>query len=180
MGAFSAYEFLNFVLPGGLLLAVGFNHYLRFLETRSSEAAALVLFAGLAFIAGQLNSAIASFLWDKLWDKRDAGIGAESKQRLDQIEVTLELLGRDAHSSMLSQQENLHRNLAMACLLALVATAVTIPTETNRLGLIVLPLLAIASVLFALRSAHFHDGRNQYLALVDDSLDLADKYSEIG
>ena len=135
MVAFSAYEFLNLILPGAIVMTVVFNDLLPenlvendFLEALIAAATAFLLGHFCAGIGHGLEKVLARTHWSKkrldpLLARLEMGfrwvLDDESFSRLkddgfpsrSSADTLLELLEIDDHARMLSHQVSLHRNL---------------------------------------------------------------------
>jgi hypothetical protein len=198
--AFSAYEFLNFVLPGALVIAVVFNSYTDRLITTESDVLELFIFAGASFLVGHLCAGMGSILFGRMeYPDTDSGlhlptlmahlkageaapapdgdVSSESSRKA--AERLLELLGRDARSKMLGQQENLHRNLAVA---SLVATLGWFASETfgrNALPWATPVVLLALGGFFLHRFFRYRRSVIEHLELTISMLPTADRFSNL-
>jgi hypothetical protein len=148
MSAYSAYDLLSFVIPGGLIVAVG---YLVAYGVPATEPGAtyLVIFLAAAFLAGHVNVALASWAEPVLWGRRPGGrVGslwgltgpggtlAESwgdlrsrlaerygsdlsdQELFDRAYVELQQTKRDDFLKILDSQVGFYRNATVACFLS--------------------------------------------------------------
>lgn len=182
MGAFSAYEFLNVVLSGMLIIVVGFNGYLPS-EGSVGDAVYVLSLTGAGFLLGHLCAGLGSWIEHqrRRSDERGPSEDVVMKAFLDParaldyvrtadivglrafVVVVLEVTGRDSHLKMLSQQETLHRNLAAPTVVTGAALLATGTLSQNAFS----PWLSIAALPLALffyhRYSHFERRIEVYL-----------------
>lgn len=207
MMAFSAYEFLNLVLPGALVISIGFNDFVDEIITTENQVLQLLIVSGAAFIIGHVCAGTASVIvgTEKLryhdptsgsinsveltrWLHQQSGGPADAPHKLPgrttrdarkSVERLLELLGKDSHARMLGQQENLHRNLAMASIVSMVVFVATESAGRNLLGWPVLLFMPALALFFVARYLHFRRGLAAHLETSVSLLPTAKKYADL-
>ncbi|WP_147312153.1 hypothetical protein [Thermomonospora umbrina] len=70
MDKFNIYEYISFILPGGLIIAVVLYGFEIVPTNASPSATVLIMLTAAAFVVGHLNVAVANFLQPLAWGAR--------------------------------------------------------------------------------------------------------------
>jgi hypothetical protein len=185
MNPYSAYEYLSFVIPGGVLLFASFYGYNGW-HWKEPGGTALVGIVAACFVVGHANAAVAQYCQPLLWghwpsnrassdwgmfgrrgafhrdgdrERVEADLAAAHPGLSFQQAFSTALAGirdTDDHVRVLNSQIGLYRNLTAATFLSLVVVVYYDLSSHRHLPMLPwVPILVAATVLFGNRYRHF-------------------------
>lgn len=185
MNPYSAYEYLSFILPGGVLLFASFYGYHGW-HWKEPGATALVGILAACFVVGHANAAVAQYCQPLLWRQRPSNRSSSewgmfgphgafpAEDDRDRVRAGLDaaypglsfqqafnsavgkIRDSDDHLKVLNSQIGLYRNLTAASLLSLVLVVYYNLSSHRHLPLLPwVPILVAVTLLFANRYRHF-------------------------